>query len=83
MDISFPLRSAFDHDFDSVSFPVEIDGKKQRCLITREALHDHFGGEDVELTEAFEANRDQIELVARAKIEQGVRENILLKTADF
>lgn len=64
--ILFSGKRAWDSNRDGMSFQVEVDGKKTRCLISREALEDHYGahqGKTVE--EAFDNNQLAIEDVAR------------------
>ena len=64
--IIFSGNRAWDNDKDSMSFEVEIDGKRTRCLISREALDDHYGANQGKTVEqAFDDNQDSIEDVAR------------------
>jgi len=42
-----------------------------RCEISREALDDHFGGDEKDKLEVFRANRKDIEDIARAKYLSG------------
>ncbi len=64
--IIFSGNHAWDNDKDSMSFEVEIDGKITRCLISREALDDHYGDDQGKTVEqAFDDNQYSIEDVAR------------------
>ncbi len=83
----FPPRSIYDINRYAVAFPVLIDGVQHRCLITEEALQDHFGASNGanagELVNAFEQHRGAIEAVVEQHIQMGVREEILLKSGHF
>lgn len=86
MNIHFPLKSAYDFDAGSISFPAEVDGAPRRCLVSEEALQDHFGADGIDdrlLTEYFEANRGAIETVAADKIRNGAVGDVVLGTKDF
>lgn len=83
MQITFPMGSALDFDTNMVAFPVDVDGKRLRCLVSAEALQDHFDGVGADLVEVFEANRGSVELVAAEKIKAGMTSPIRLKTTDF
>jgi len=64
--IVFSGNRAWDPNRDSMSFQVEVDGKKTRCLISREALEDHYEADQGKTVEqAFDDNRFSIEDVAR------------------
>ena len=61
---------------DSMSFEVVVDGKKTRCLISKEALEDHYGADQLKKVEqAFEDNQFEIENVARNMINKGQVDN--------
>jgi hypothetical protein len=86
VDISFPTKSAYDFSATGIAFPVIVDGYQRRCLVTEEALMDHFGATGIDpahLQEAFEANRDRIEAVAEARIRGGATGEVLLRSRDF
>lgn len=83
MQIDFPMGSALDFDTNTVAFLVDVNGVRRRCLVSAEALQDHFDGIRADLVEAFEANRDRIQLAAEEKIRAGVAGTILLKSTDF
>jgi hypothetical protein len=86
MDISFPKKSAYDFSTTSIAFPVVVDGSQRRCLVTEEALTDHFGATGIDqahLQEVFEANRDRIEAVAEARVRGGATGDVLLRSRDF
>lgn len=87
MNISFPLESAsYDARARSVTFPAMVDGRSRRCLVTEEALTDHFGAvspEPDQLRSAFESNRDEILEVAEYRFRTGATGDVLLRTQDF
>jgi ribosomal protein L28 len=71
--ITFPGSRIWDPNRDSISFKVEVDGKKTRCLISREALEDHFGADRNKTVEqAFDVNLYVIESAARKIINNNV-----------
>jgi len=63
------------------------DGKNRvRCEISREALDDHFHGDDKDKLEVFRANRPVIEREARRKYLAGSTEpdgSVLIRTGDL
>ena len=62
------------------------DGEDRvRCVISREALNDHFGGDGKDVVEIFRANRRAIEEIAREKYLAGKTEldgRVLIRTLD-
>jgi hypothetical protein len=71
--ITFPGNRIWDPNRDSMSFKVEVDGKKTRCLISREALEDHFGADRNNTVEqTFDVNLYVIESAARKIINNNV-----------
>lgn len=85
MDITFERTSAWDFDRDSAAFPAIVDGERIRCLVSQEALQDHFDGGilGADLVATFEANRKMIEGVARKKLESSRDNPLILRTRDF
>ncbi|MCF6339051.1 MAG: DUF1488 domain-containing protein [Gammaproteobacteria bacterium] len=69
--ISFSGKKAWDANRDSMSFQVEVNGKKARCLISREALEDNYGADRVTINQAFDTNKNKIEAVAIKIINRG------------
>lgn len=59
-------KSRYDSERMSVVFEGRDGEKKVRCLISEEALEDHFGDNDDPLG-TFRANRERIESEARRK----------------
>jgi hypothetical protein len=63
------------------------DGENRvRCAISREALDDHFQGDNKDKLGVFMANRQAIELKARRKYLDGETEpdgSVLIRTGDF
>ena len=89
MDITFnnpPAR--YDGDRDIVTFTGEALGDSVKCAVSREALEDHFGANNLDKEgriEAFRKNRSNIERLLRTKylswpVEEP--EFVLLKTED-
>ena len=57
-----------------------------RCAISREALADHFNGDNKDLLKVFKANRERIEYEARRKYLAGRLESdlsVLIRTEDL
>ncbi len=85
--IVFSGNRAWDSNRDSMSFEVEVDGKKTRCLISREALEDHYGADQGKTVEqAFDDNRHAIEDVARKIINNNhvdAQGEYLIRTQDI
>ncbi|HBF13104.1 MAG TPA: hypothetical protein DDW49_06930 [Deltaproteobacteria bacterium] len=76
------------HDFnrDVVLFRGKDGDSIIPCSISREALEDHFGGNDADPLKTFEANRVRIEQEARRKYFADHFEpdgSILIKSADL
>jgi hypothetical protein len=79
MYIEFPQGSSLDFDTNCVSFPVDIDGKRNRCLISSRTLRNHFrAGPAKPPVEVFEANRDRVEVAAVDRIRAGATGTILI-----
>ncbi len=78
----------YDSSRDVVSFTGEALGKTVKCAVSREALDDHFGTDNLGADgrmEAFRKNRSKIEHLLRTKyvswpVEEP--ESVLLKTGD-
>ncbi len=71
---------------ESVVFWGQDGDIRVRCQISREALDDHFGGDDKDKLAVFIANRRAIEEEARRKYLAGRTEpdgSILIRTADL
>ena len=85
-----PVDPSWDFDRDAVRFYAVVDKATVACLVTVEALMQHFGAgtrpDGREAIRAFSASRRLIEEAARRKIEQegaaGVRQ-VVLATSDF
>jgi transcriptional regulator with XRE-family HTH domain len=83
----FPDNQA-NHDQlrDIVLFHGRDGDKEIRCAISREALEDHFDGDDRDPLKVFRANRERIEHEARRKYLAGKMENdgsVLIRTTDL
>ena len=86
-DLRFP-EPAERYDFDRgvVTFWGQDGEIRVRCAISREAIDDHFQGDDQDKLEVFRANRQAIELTARRKYLAGETEpdgSVLIRTADL
>jgi transcriptional regulator with XRE-family HTH domain len=83
----FPdTRTSFDQLRDVVLFHGQDGDKEIRCAISREALADHFGGNEQDPSKTFRANRARIEHEARRKYLAGKTEPdgaVLIRTADL
>jgi hypothetical protein len=90
-NVYFPkLQPQWVFDRDCVSFFATIDGEQVlKCLVSAEALFEHFGAKDNSMEEAMRAfleHREEIEAVAREKILKGNYkrgDEVLLRMADF
>jgi hypothetical protein len=85
--ITFLGNRAWDSNRESMSFQVEVDGKKTRCLISREALEDNFGADQNKtVMQAFDDNLYTIESVARKIIDNDILDpqgEYLIKAQDI
>jgi hypothetical protein len=89
LNLEFAASPArYDFDRDIVTFSGGAEKGQVQCAISREALEDHFGADDLkprERVEAFLKNRSQIEAMARTKYLSWpveTSEAVLLTTAD-
>jgi Fic family protein len=87
-DLTFPEKEArYNIDRGVVVFWAQDGKKRVRCAISREALDDHFGGDDKPNKEkAFQEHREAIEQEARRKFLAGDTEadgSILIRTGDL
>lgn len=87
LEFSAPV-ARYDFDRDIVTFFGEAGAQRVRCSISREALEDHFGANDLDKAgrlEKFRANRETIELMLQTKyLSWPVEEigSVLIKSAD-
>ncbi|WP_148715717.1 DUF1488 domain-containing protein [Chitinolyticbacter meiyuanensis] len=85
MNIHFASGGRFDFDRNGVLFMALADGRPVQCLVSEEALRDHFdalGGAD-DHEHAFEVNQEAICAVAESKILRGYPEPVTLTSSDF
>ena len=86
-DLRFPEpEERYDFDRGVVTFWGQDGENRVRCAISREALDDHFQGDDKDKLEVFRANRQAIELKARRKYLDGETEpdgSVLIRTGDL
>jgi hypothetical protein len=86
MPITFENIEAWDGEHQVVTFPAQVNGTRVRCAISREALEDHLGANNIEPLNAFRTNRQRIEAKAEQLIGRGRFErdgSILIRTADW
>jgi hypothetical protein len=87
MDIDFPVAAVYDSHRLGVRFFVRVDRLPRMCLVSDEALNDHFGGDsaknDADRVALFVAHRPRFEGIVRAYIGGGHEGDILLTTDDF
>jgi hypothetical protein len=78
----------YDADRDVVTFVGDARGESVQCAVSREALEDHFGANDLDRKgrlEAFRKSRSEIEALMTLKyLSMPVEEvgSVLLKTMD-
>lgn len=87
-DLSFPEKEArYDIGRAVVMFWAQDGRKRVLCRISREALDDHFGGDDNHnKEEVFQQHRDAIEQESRRKYLAGDTEadgSVLIRTGDL
>jgi hypothetical protein len=89
-NIAFPpVQPYWLFERECLRFPALVDGSIITCLVSGEALIQHFSAEAMtadEATRAFNDHRPAIEDAARTKIEAGefnTRGELLLKISDF
>ena len=70
-EIRFTGERTRNFEMGGISFRATVDGESCACVITDEALQDHFGAKRGTPARAFDSNRTQIEGIARAMIECG------------
>jgi hypothetical protein len=84
--ILFPNAHA-DADTDrGVIFEADDNGKRRLCIISREALEDHFdarSGRPEHLLSAFLRNSIVIEAMARLRLVSSTEDRVVLRTMDF
>ncbi|MFC3109450.1 DUF1488 domain-containing protein [Undibacterium arcticum] len=87
MDISFPrdIEAHIDPS-EGVAFQAIVDGDRVWCVISREALEDHFdvtSSSGQSWVSTFNQNRGRIEEVATRLLERSSGTERLLSTGDF
>jgi fido (protein-threonine AMPylation protein) len=86
-DLVFPeAKAKYDFDRDAVVFWGQDGPTRVRCVISTEALNDHFKADDRDKLEVFDENRQLIEQDARRKYLAGDTEKdgtVLIRTADL
>jgi hypothetical protein len=86
-DLRFPAQEErYDFERGVVMFWGQDGEIRVRCAISREAIDDHFQGDDKDKQEVFRANRRAIEQEARRKYLAGETEpdgSVLIRTGDL
>jgi Protein of unknown function (DUF1488) len=87
MHIVFPDDPpAFDGANLTVQFKARVDGEEVVCVITAEALEDHFGAGsalEAELMAAFDRGRQRIRSVCAEALDQNNGEGVVLHSGRF
>ncbi len=79
-------KERYDFDRTIVAFKGQDGEKIVQCAISREALEDHFGGNDKDSLKTFRENREGIEHEARRKYLADRLEpdgSVLIRTGDL
>ena len=86
-DLKFPAQEEnYNFNRQVVAFWGQDGNARVPCAISREALDDHFGGDNKDKLEVFRANRQTIEQEARRKYLAGRTEpdgSVLIRTGDL
>ena len=70
--------------FNTVEFPLEVEGRRVRCLVTVEALKQHFGATDESAGAVLLRNLERIRAVAEEVARRSDRgAAIVVRSADF
>ena len=73
MDVAFETDERWNFDRGGVIFWAHADGERVRCIVSREAIEDSFGGEGTKEAslQHFRQNRSSFEAEAAALIRSG------------
>jgi hypothetical protein len=86
-DLTFPEpEGRYNFDRGVVVFWAHDGNRRVRCGISREALEDHFGGDNRDLVEVFQEHRKEIEERVRHKYLAGDSErdgSVLIRTSEL
>jgi hypothetical protein len=84
MQILFPKESPeYSGRELTLAFPAVIDGERVECVITAEALEDHFGAASPRLedmVEAFDEHRARIEAATRRLLSETRAQCLVLRS---
>jgi hypothetical protein len=67
----------------TLAFPAMVDGQRVECMITAEALEDHFGAASPRLedmVDAFDAHRSRIEAATRRLLSETRAQCLVLRS---
>jgi hypothetical protein len=70
--------------FNTVEFPIVLDGERVRCMVTVEALKQHFGATDESAGMILLRNLDRIRAAAARVARRSPRgELVVVRSADL
>lgn len=70
--------------FNTVEFPLEVEGTRVRCLVTVEALKQHFGATDDSAGAVLLRNIERIRAVAEEVARRSDRGgSVVVRSTDF
>ncbi len=70
MEILFLNNEEWFSNLEVVHFSADVNGERVKCVVTWEALVNHFGRSDEEAIDVFRTNRDSIESIAKGLIQR-------------
>ncbi|MES2739923.1 MAG: DUF1488 domain-containing protein [Pseudomonadota bacterium] len=84
MQIEFTGVGSYDTARQAVRCPVTVDGRRMQFFIARRVLEDQFGAiGPADLAHTYDANRLEIEMMVRLRIQAGAADGTVLTGDDF
>ncbi|MDE1181605.1 DUF1488 domain-containing protein [Paraburkholderia sp.] len=84
MQINFPNETPAYSEYElTLAFPALVDGERVECMITAEALEDHYGAASPRLedmVDAFDAHRERIEAATRRLLSETRAQCLVLRS---
>ena len=84
MQINSPYETpAYSGPELTLAFPALVDGERVECMITAEALEDHFGAASTRLEDmvgAFDTHRERIEAATRRLLSETRAQCLVLRS---